>query len=250
VLLFGASNLTLGWQPLIRQIQQQFHGSLDLHICAGMGRSFLKPTRCGWRSLPSILDCQLWNRLPKSPLAARVLLTDIGNDIVYGFQPQQIVAAVQTCLKRLLTWQPEARFVITLPPLATLKNLGPVRFQIARRLLFPGCPFNFNHVMPLAEELASRLQELADDARIPLLSPPAHWYGFDPIHLRRTVREQAFQQMLQILQPPPGNASAPAQPPSAMLLPRPRPAERRIFRRTQLTPQPVFQHDRLQVSAW
>jgi hypothetical protein len=253
VLLFGASNLTLGWRQLVSQLQQNLPGSLNLHICAGMGRSYIKPTRFTFRSLPSIADCGLWNQLPQSLTPAKVLITDVGNDIVYGFQPAQIVAAVENCIRRIRTWQPQAHIAMTLPPLAALNQLSKLRFQITRSMLFPGCKLQLPQALQLAEELATLLQQLGTSCGIPLLSPPSDWYGFDPIHLRKSFRTVAFGRMFAAWDThnPNKHTNCTSDPPSPISSPpAPRPAERRVFGNPWITPQPVFRSQALEVSAW
>ena len=249
VVLLGASNLTLGWHPLVQQLQRNLTGPLNLHICAGVGRSYIKPTRFTWRSLPSIADCRLWNQLPHAAPPAKVLITDVGNDIVYGFQPAQIVAAVETCIHRVCTWQPHAQIAMTLPPIASLKRLSKLRFQITRSLLFPGCKLQLDQALQLADELASRLLHLGSSFNIPLITPPADWYGFDPIHLLKSVRAAAFGRMFEAW----GTQLATNQLPQNSLItspPAPRPAERRVLGKPQFTSQPVFRSSNLDVSAW
>jgi hypothetical protein len=130
VILIGASNLTLGWHSLLRQLRAACQGPLDVHVVAGMGRSYIKPARFAHRSLPAILDCGLWNAVPATEAPPRVLITDVGNDLAYGFQPEQIMESVEACIARIRAWRAEcALSVLTLPPLASLQSLGPARLR-------------------------------------------------------------------------------------------------------------------------
>ena len=85
VLLLGASNLTLGWKPALKALSDTVPGPLDVRVSLGMGRSYVDWSGFWLRRLPGIVNCGLWDSLQdsgsKPPL---VLITDLGNDIVYG----------------------------------------------------------------------------------------------------------------------------------------------------------------------
>ncbi|MEY3175979.1 MAG: hypothetical protein RLZZ436_3893 [Planctomycetota bacterium] len=250
VVLIGASNLTLGWHSLLRQLRRACPGPLDVHIAAGMGRSYIKPARFAHRSLPSILDCGLWNAIPAADGPPRVLITDVGNDLAYGFEPEQIMESVEACVARIRAWRSDAISLITLPPLASLQSLGPARFRAARALLFPGSRLLLPDVLRLAAALAELLHNLGLKNAMSTLSPPAAWYGLDPIHIRRSSRATAFASMFASWGR--GAAGDPDEPSTAV--PAwpwlPTPAERQLFRSPRTTPQPVFSGPDLRISAW
>jgi len=246
VLLFGASNLTLGWNPLIQQLLQSIRGPLDLRVCLGMGRSFLTDSRYLGRMLPGILNSGLWQQLPQPSAADRVLITDIGNDIVYRFSPQQIAAAVQQTVQRVQHWNAHARITVTLPPIVSLQRLNPWHFRVARTLLFPFSRLSFFDVMQAATELDALLQHMGKQHSIQLVEPAREWYGADPIHIRRSMRPVAFRTLFadwtnDITVAEPAPISGPSLPIAA---------SRTLFGLPRQTPQPVFQTERLNVSAW
>jgi hypothetical protein len=252
VILIGASNLTLGWHSLLRQLRSACHGPLDVHVVAGMGRSYIKPARFAHRLLPAILDCGLWNAVPTTEAPPRVLITDVGNDLAYGFQPEQIMESVEACIARIRAWRADAISVLTLPPLASLQSLGPARFRAARTLLFPGSRLLLPDVLRLATSLAELLRNVGLKYSMSTITPPAAWYGLDPIHIRRSSRATAFASMFASW----GRelAGIPAEPERGSCLPTwpwlPTPAERRLFRSPRTTPQPVFSGPDIQISAW
>src|SRR5438105_2980806 len=84
VVLLGASNLTQGLATILKIAQRQFAAPLEVYAALGHGRSLGQPTRVLGRELPGMLDCRLWSALERaSPLPTAVLLTDIGNDLLY-----------------------------------------------------------------------------------------------------------------------------------------------------------------------
>jgi hypothetical protein len=253
VLLFGASNLVLGWPALMRQLQQRLSQPLQLHACLGMGRSYLRSSRCLQRVLPGVLESRIWQNLP-TPAAAPplVLLTDVGNDIIYRYAPPDIQQAVGETVQRIRSWDPRADIVLTGLPLAALNDLTPFRFLLARRLLFQGSPLTLSEACEQASQLQHLLTVLAADQGLRLVHPDRAWYGLDPIHYRRGFRDTAFATYFDQWAELGAAAAAPAVAMQKPSLKPPLPVSADVLRRGHLvvTPQPVFRTSRLQVSAW
>lgn len=247
VVLFGASNLTLGWSALIRQLQRRLPGSLEVHCLLGMGRSWIRPSRYGLRVLPGILQSQFWDNSVRD-VPAKVLLTDIGNDIIYGFTVEQISAAVLETVRRVRVRWENVEFVMTRPPISSLQSLSAFRFAVARRVLFPGSTLTMQHVLEQARALDEQLQELGWQEQLTVVEPQAEWYGWDPIHVRRGYRDPAFAVMLA------GWSSTlqAGECPNSRVLRPPLPSAALQIRcgRERRVPQPVFDHADLQISAW
>ena len=97
-----------------------------------------------------------WRSATRFPTAA--LVTDIGNDVMYGAPVDRIVAAVSRCLGRLA--ECSARTVATLPPVCNFPRLSPARYYLLRNALFPGCRLDFESVVRRATDLERKLQEI------------------------------------------------------------------------------------------
>lgn len=249
VLLFGASNLTIGWKPLMQQLLRSIGRPVNLHVCLGMGRSWLKPSRYIVRTLPAILDCGLWNNLPQPRALDRVLITDIGNDIVYQFHPVQIREAIDETLRRIRQWNPLARISMTLPPLVSLQRLHPLHFRIAKTLLFPASQLTFSDVLSSATQLHDLLQQLEGMDNLQLIHPRRQWYGADPIHILRSMRAEAFQGYFNGWGAVAGVQNAVRS--DIVPLPTlPTASDRTVFGRNVRTVQPVFRTATVALSAW
>lgn len=247
VLLFGASNLTLGWSSVVGQLSQRFAAPIDLHCFLGMGRSWLKPSRYGFRVLPGILNCDFWT-VPVTGRTASVLLTDAGNDIVYGFSAGQIAAALQETIERLRHRWCDAEIVITRPPMASLRSLSRFRFRIARTLLFPGSQLTLESAVGEAEQLDQEILQLGEEVGLTVVEPQSHWYGLDPIHIRRTCRDTAFQTMFSHWYS--GNPAEPGQWSQTALPSLPKASFQLVFGRAVQTSQPVCSNSNWSVSGW
>ena len=137
VVLLGASNLTRGISTVVETAQRLWGAPLDVMMAAGHGRSYGMTSRVLGRSLPAITACGLWEDLSRrTPLPTAALITDVGNDIVYGAEADEIAAWVEECLVRLESLC--RKRVITALPLASIAPLSPRRFLVFRSLLFPG----------------------------------------------------------------------------------------------------------------
>lgn len=195
VVLLGASNLTRGISTVIDTARQVWGAPLEVLAALGHGRSYGLGSSVLVRRLPGILQCGLWDALsalPPAPTAA--LVTDIGNDILYGASVASILAWVEECLERLAG--SNAPIVLTLPPTATVTAVSAWRYTFIRTCAFPGCRLSRNDAFSRAELLDEGLQQLALRRGIRAVRPRVEWYGFDPIHIRRRHWASAWNEVL------------------------------------------------------
>ena len=195
VVLLGASNLTRGISTVVETSQRLWGTPLDVMAAAGHGRSYGMTSRVLGRSLPAIVACDLWEDLARrAPLPTAALITDIGNDILYGAEASQIAAWVEQCLVTLKSACEKT--VITGLPLPSIASLSPKRFLLFRTLLFPRSQLTLDVGLSRAEELNSRLAELAAKYQCVFFVPSIHWYGWDPIHIRLKHWPRAWNEIL------------------------------------------------------
>lgn len=248
VVLLGASNLTLGWKPAIRALQQVVPGEIDLRVCLGMGRSYIDWSSVFIRRLPGIIQCGLWENLPTTGSSAPlVLITDIGNDIVYMRDPEEIFTTVEECLRRIKAWRPDSRIAITGLPLPSVEATPRVRFLLMRTLLFPGCMMTFQQICERSRVLNNLLEGYTQTHQIPFVKPEASWYRMDPIHVIPPLREKVFRLFFSHWNTR-HVADSDSQSPATPALPAT--AVRTMAGFACKTSQPVYQSSRLVVSAW
>jgi hypothetical protein len=244
IILLGASNVTLSFPRLVRGLHRAFTEPLELFAAHGHGRSFGMWNRIGPRELPGIVPCRLWDDLaaqPPSDEPPRTLITDIGNDLMYGIEPDQIADWVATCLERLRAMQ--ARIVLTQLPLASARTLGRARFQFLRKLFFPNSQIQFEELEAKTTRLNQHLVDLGLQFNIPTPELRGEWYGFDPVHILRRHRAAAWRELLSSWFDDSQAAEFRAVGLNDSLhLWRQRPNERRWFGREQYSSQPVLRH--------
>jgi hypothetical protein len=195
VVLLGASNLMRGISTAIETAQYAWGTPLDVLAACGHGRSYGLTSRVLVRSLPAITKCGLWEDLARrTPLPTAALITDVGNDILYGASVNQIAAWVEQCLERLLPVC--QRFVITGLPLSSIAALPAVRFRLIRSMLFPGSQLTFGEASSRTQELDARLVALTMKCNGVFVAPSADWYGWDPIHIRLRYWSRAWNEIL------------------------------------------------------
>jgi hypothetical protein len=232
--LLGASNLRGSLPLAVDLLRRRAGGPVEALAACGHGRSYGAWSRFLFvRRLPGIAGCNLWPALEgRPPLPTFALLTDIGNDLVYGVEPARIAGWVEACLDRLD--RRGARAVLTLLPLARLERLSPWQMRLAVALMFPGRPAPFPGLLERARELDGLLRLLARRRGALAIEPEASWYGLDPIHPRRGSRREVWERLT--------GAAAPAVPGGAgprFRVPLLGAEELRLAGRAFRTPQPA-----------
>jgi hypothetical protein len=195
VITLGASNLTRGLHVVLSTARDAWGADVELVGALGLGRSYGLRSRVFVRSLPSILECGLWpalERLPSRP--SRALITDVGNDILYGASVSEILAWVEECAARFQRFTQD--LVVTSLPLASIGRVSPALFVVLRQILAPRCQLSLAQVVDRSESVAAGLEALAArySARFVHLRP--EWYGVDPIHIRRRFWRSAWGEIV------------------------------------------------------
>ena len=190
--------MTLAFPRLWDGLRRVWSEPLEMFAAEGHGRSYGTWSRVGPRGLPGIVSCQLWDELDAQPSTStdrpRALITDIGNDLLYGAEPEQIAAWVETCLQRLQAIN--ARIVVTGLPLASVQKLSRSRFEFMKSLLFPSSRMRFEEAEPKMARLNQLVVELARTYQSATAEKRGEWYGCDPIHIRRRFRAVAWREIL------------------------------------------------------
>ena len=195
-ILLGASNLKISLPFLLDHVRRRAGGPVEALAACGHGRSYGSWSRFLFvRHLPGIAGCGLWREVERRPpLPTFALVTDVGNDLLYGARAGEIAAWVEACLDRLVSHRPE--IVMTLLPLARLERLSARQVRLAASLLFPGRQVAWPGLLDRARDLDARLRRIGGERGARLVEPAADWYGLDPIHLRRRSRREAWTRIL------------------------------------------------------
>ncbi len=196
IVAIGASNLTRGLHAIVATARSVWGPDVEVLAALGHGRSYGAPSTFLVRGLPGILQSGLWRELESHPPApTRALVTDVGNDIMYGVPPAQILEWVDECVARLQRFTPDV--VVTGLPHAAVG--GP-----AGRPL-PAVPVGVLPALPAdarADDARRRRESMPASRRSPptgalrFLRLKPEWYGLDPIHIRPGMWNAAWQEIL------------------------------------------------------
>ena len=247
LIVLGASNCARGLPQLVDVARQELQTPLELLAAIGHGRSYRNETLVVIRRLPGILSSGLWQALAeRENVPGTALLTDIGNDLLYGAEPQRIADWVDETFTRLAPYSSQS--IVTLLPLERVRQIGTWQFRFFRSLFFPACQLSLLEALQRAEILNQLVADLAKKHKATLVLPNLGWYGLDPIHIKRSQYATAWQTMLQSRHQPATPAVSlhrPANHPSSLpfwqrwTLGWSSPYERKLFGITQQTSQPV-----------
>lgn len=187
VVLLGASNLTRGISTVVETLHMTHDQPLRIIAALGFGRSYGTRSTVLGRSIDSVLDCGLWRALDgaEEPSPHFALLTDIGNDVMYGVPPRQIIDWVEECVNRLMR-AGVLRVNITALPLESIRRVTRWQFAIVRSLLFPTRDITYETAIARALETQHLVEDLArrNAPCVRIVHHEGAWYGFDPIHIK------------------------------------------------------------------
>lgn len=244
--VLGASNVSIGYRTICRLLLNSSEDPLEIFTASGHGRSYGLWSRFLFRGLPGITQSGLWDRLQlemevKEHTRISGLLTDIGNDLIYGVEVDQILEWVQDCLDRLT--QLEASITVTELPMEPLLKLSSARYEMTRRIFFRGKSLPWKEMKSRIISLNENLLRLTGDYDIRMVKPKPEWYGFDPIHMKWGSRAQAWKEILGC------DGLNSSQVPSGVITSlsrnRGKRWERSVRNSLKRTEQPVFQSDQV-----
>ena len=113
VVLLGASNIALAFPQIVRRLSAGLPGPLEIFAAFGHGRSYCTWSRVLFRRLPGIDRCGLWADLERAaterPTRTLALLTDVGNDLIYGSASEVLERHLVQCLSALAPLPARAR---------------------------------------------------------------------------------------------------------------------------------------------
>ncbi|MBS0155909.1 MAG: hypothetical protein JSS38_15035 [Nitrospira sp.] len=233
IIALGASNLTRGFRTIVSTARSVWGPEVEILAALGHGRSYGAPSQFLFRTLPGILKSGLWAELEqRPPTTTRALVTDIGNDILYGFSVERTLSWAEEALRRLARVTQD--IVLTGLPLASVYRLSQFKFLAFRSMLVPSCRLTLGQVIDRAEDVHEGLVTLSSVYGAKFFQLDPAWYGFDPIHVRPSYWRTAWQEILGERVPGPREAQAVVEAVRLYLM---RPERRSFFGIEQVTPQ-------------
>lgn len=200
IVLLGASNLTLSLRLVIHLMQRRLGGPSEILAAVGHGRAYGVFSQALGRGLPGIAACGLWQYLHSvTARPTMALLTDIGNDILYGLPPEQILRSVEWCIGQLR--KQSAQIVVTNLPIASIEQLSEQRYTFFRRMFYPSSQMSRAQTLHCAHAVHQGLTEMASRHHFELYEQKPVWFGTDGIHVGYLQRKAFYQDVVQRFSP-------------------------------------------------
>ncbi len=233
IVVLGASNLTRGLHTVVATARAAWGSDVEVLAAHGLGRSYGALSRVLVRTLPSLLQSGVWQALDSLPEAGtRACVTDVGNDVLYGFPADQILAWIEEAVVRLQRVTTD--ITVTDLPLASVRRLPRGWFLLFRTVFYPSCRLTLGQALDGAEAVSAGLAKLAVSRHLRLVRPASSWYGLDPIHIRRALWRAAWREILGAGEASASDIGSLAERVRLLLL---RPERRWLFGLEQRTPQ-------------
>jgi hypothetical protein len=86
--------------------------------------------------------------------------------------------------------------VLTDLPLARARRLSPLGFLAFRSIVVPQCRLSLAEVLDTAERVNEGLETIAAARGVSFFRLKPEWYGVDPIHIRPSLWQSAWQEIL------------------------------------------------------
>lgn len=240
VVILGASNVTKNLGVIVTTLRDAFPHGVRIFIAHGHGRSYGLKTRALIRQLEGHVDSRLWTTLAEhgDRRANRyALVTDVGNDLLFGPNVDAILGWVTQCLSRLKAAGCEISLATL--PVEPLLQLSRWRYQATSRLFFPKHAVGWEDMQSNIKELDAGLRVASQAVQARVVKPSADWYGFDPIHFRMRNRLEAVTALLNGWSTAPEMTAKSGGPTEALRLWTSRPARKWISGKLIETPQPI-----------
>lgn len=245
VIVLGASNVSRGLPRLVAMLRGRASAPIDLFVAAGHGRAYGVNSRVWMRRLPSILACGLWASLDTAMAAGHAapvaLVTDVGNELLYGLGVAQVAGAVREAVCRLA--DRGTTVAITGLPLASIGSVGPLRYRALRTLFVPGCRLTLPMLGEAAGWLDEELRAITASVGGTFIEQPGRWYGLDAIHVRRRCIDQLWGEAADGWKWPPATRRARASVREWAAIGSRAAATRSLARIMLHTPQPAWRSD-------
>ena len=131
-----------------------------------------------------IQDCQVIEsaqKKSKEALHTVVLITDIGNDLMYGVSADTLIASLDIMIDEILKW--DADIFLTSIHINLKKDISPTIFLVLRFLFYPSSKINYEEmdfsILQINDYLERKVNE---NERMHLITGLEAFVGLDKIH--------------------------------------------------------------------
>ena len=184
-LLMGASNLARGYSMLTQHLSECLGKNKTEFLNAlGPGRGFCARGGIFNITYSPIKDCRIIEsaeKKSKEALLTVALITDIGNDLMYGVSADTLIASLDLMIDEILKW--DAEIFLTPIHINPKKDISPTIFFVLRFLLYPSSKVNYDELDLFVLKINDYLEEKVQrNEKMHLIIGLEAFAGLDRIH--------------------------------------------------------------------
>jgi hypothetical protein len=181
--LLGASNLARAYSALTRLLSQSISQARFINAlgpgrgyCARGGLLNFSYTPIGESKIIKTADT-----FSQQGGRVAVLLTDIGNDIMYGVSDQSLIQCLDTLIEKSLQWNAEV--FLTSIHVDVSRDMGKTSFKLLKAFFYPNSSVTFDQADSAVKKVNYYLQKKAEqNEAVHLISGLGNYCGLDKIH--------------------------------------------------------------------
>ena len=181
--LLGASNLARGYSALTRHISKNISAGEFLNAL-GPGRGYCARGGLLNFTYSPIGECSVMKIAKvyaERGFRIMVLLTDIGNDIMYGVPESSLIESLDTLIEK--STQMNAEVFLTSIHVDVSKDMGKTSFKLFKSIFYPNSPMTFDQADSAVKKMNHYLAEKSlKNERVHLVSGLGAFCGLDKIH--------------------------------------------------------------------
>jgi hypothetical protein len=181
-ILLGASNLARARFGLNQYLENSFSNSISTSIASGPGRAYCVSGGIFGLNYPPLKTSKIINagREESSNYSQTIaLISDIGNDIMYGVPIQKLIQDLEKSIRDLSDF---CSHVFTVPiPCKKIENLSHWQINALKRFLFPTCQLSPGQIISSIQTVNQLLSEI-NTPKFTLLKTMDDCIGWDRAH--------------------------------------------------------------------
>ncbi|MCH8207825.1 MAG: hypothetical protein IIA62_02015 [Nitrospinae bacterium] len=182
IMLLGASNLSRGYHCLTRCLKSNLEPRpVSFRSALGPGRGYCSDGGFLNVTYPPIKSCQFLSELQDDAEGSQkvALITDLGNDIMYGIDPDWLIVEIKNIHRKLLAGN--ADMLITPIPSTLVQQLTPFVFKILKRIFYPRSKVKRLEAISSIERINAFIEEGVGE-RVTVIRGLENFTGWDRIH--------------------------------------------------------------------
>ena len=183
VVLLGASNLARAHHAIVNHLRNEiWQHHVEFMSVMGPGRAYCVEGGMLHLRYPSIESCGVFEEIrQRAQSSCRIiaLVTDIGNDIMYGVPANDIIRCLDRLFNELRALN--ANVIATTIPVDLENEVGEYHFLLLRTLLFPRSSVTYHEAAAVIGRINSFLVEKEDDT-FHIVKDMKRYVGRDKIH--------------------------------------------------------------------